>query len=135
MTPSDRPLRWGILGCARITRRGLIPGILGSTSSALLAIASRDGTTATAWAGEFAVPKAYGSYEQVIADPDVDAIYIPLPNELHRAGPSAPPTRASTCSARSRWPSSRPRPARWSSTAGSAASCSARRSCGGTSPA
>ncbi len=85
MTAPDRPLRWGILGCARITRRGLIPGILGSTNSTLFALASRDGTTARAWAEEFGIPKAYGSYEQVIADPDVDAIYIPLPNELHRA--------------------------------------------------
>jgi predicted dehydrogenase len=83
MTPPAR-LRWGILGCARITRRGLIPGIRASTTGTLAALASRDGATARAWAGEFAVPKAYGSYEEVVADPEIDAIYIPLPNELHR---------------------------------------------------
>lgn len=77
-------LRWGILGCARITRRGLVPGIRDSSTGVLHALASRDGTTARAWADEFGVPKSYGSYEEVVADPDVDAIYIPLPNELHR---------------------------------------------------
>jgi D-xylose 1-dehydrogenase (NADP+, D-xylono-1,5-lactone-forming) len=79
-----KPLRWGILGCARITRRGLIPGIKASGSGILEALASRDITNARAWADEFGVPKAYGSYEQVIVDPEIDAIYIPLPNELHR---------------------------------------------------
>ncbi len=78
------PLRWGILGCARISRRGLIPGILGSKAGTLHALASRDLATARAWADEFGVPHAHGSYEQTIADPDIDAIYIPLPNELHR---------------------------------------------------
>jgi len=78
-------LRWGILGCARISRRGLIPGIKGSKSGTLGAIASRDAGRARAWAEEFAIPKAYGSYEEVLADPDLDAVYIPLPNELHRS--------------------------------------------------
>ena len=78
------PLRWGILGCARITRRGLIPGITGSTNSQLVAIGSRDLATARSWADEFSIPHPHGSYEAVIADPEVQAIYIPLPNELHR---------------------------------------------------
>jgi predicted dehydrogenase len=77
-------LRWGILGCARITRRGLIPGILSSKSSRLLGLASRDAATARAWASEFGVPKVYGSYRALLDDPDVQAVYIPLPNELHR---------------------------------------------------
>lgn len=77
-------LRWGILGCARITRRGLIPGILGSESSELAALASRELTTARAWAEEFGVPKAVGRYEEILDDPEIDAVYIPLPNELHR---------------------------------------------------
>ena len=77
-------LRWGILGCARITRRGLIPGIAESSGSRLVAIGSRDRSTAEAWAREFHVDRAYGSYEEVIADPGIQAIYIPLPNELHR---------------------------------------------------
>ncbi|MEO6812019.1 MAG: Gfo/Idh/MocA family oxidoreductase [Isosphaeraceae bacterium] len=79
-----KPLRWGILGCARITRRGLIPGIQGSEGSTLAALGSRDGATARAWAEEFGVPRSYGSYQEVIDDPGVDAVYVPLPNELHR---------------------------------------------------
>jgi predicted dehydrogenase len=77
-------LRWGILGCARISRRGLIPGIQRSESGALSAIASRDASTARAWADEFGIPKPYGAYEALLADPEIDAVYIPLPNELHR---------------------------------------------------
>lgn len=82
---SPPPLRWGILGCARITRRGLVPGIARSSGSRLVALASRDGATARAWAEEFQVPRSYDSYEAVIADPEVQAVYIPLPNELHKA--------------------------------------------------
>jgi xylose dehydrogenase (NAD/NADP) len=78
-------LRWGILGCARITRRGLIPGIRASATSTLHALASRDRPTVEAWAREFEVPRAYASYREVLDDPDIDAVYIPLPNELHKA--------------------------------------------------
>ena len=81
---TTRRLRWGILGCARISRRGLIPGIRASATGALTALASRDGATARSWVEEFGIPRAYGSYEELIADPEVDAVYIPLPNELHR---------------------------------------------------
>ena len=80
----DSNVRWGILGCARITRRGLIPGIRASRRGTLRALSSRDLATARAWAEEFGVPRAYGSYEELLADPEVDAVYIPLPNELHR---------------------------------------------------
>lgn len=77
-------LCWGILGCARITRRGLIPGIAASKSGSLVALASRDPATARAWAGEFGIPKAYGSYDELINDPAIQAVYVPFPNELHR---------------------------------------------------
>jgi predicted dehydrogenase len=77
-------IRWGILGCARITRRGLVPGILASGTGVLHALASRDPATARAWATEFGVPRGHDSYEALLKDPDVDAVYIPLPNELHR---------------------------------------------------
>jgi predicted dehydrogenase len=76
-------LRFGILGCARITRRGLIPGIRASKRTTLAALASRDRARADAWASEFEVPRAYGSYAELLADPEIDAVYIPLPNELH----------------------------------------------------
>ncbi len=82
---TGRLLRWGILGCARITRRGLIPGIRGSNSGTLQALASRETATVRAWADEFQVPRAHGNYQALIDDPEVDAIYIPLPNELHRS--------------------------------------------------
>lgn len=81
---AERNIRWGILGCARIARRGLIPGIRASRTGVLQALASRDSSVAAAWAAEFKVPRAYGSYEEVLKDPEVDAVYIPLPNELHK---------------------------------------------------
>jgi predicted dehydrogenase len=77
-------LRWGILGCARISRRGLIPGIMGSATGSLVAIASRDEAKARAWAREFGIPRAHGSYQALLDDPEIDAVYIPLPNELHK---------------------------------------------------
>ena len=77
-------VRWGILGCARIARRGLIPGILASQGGSLHALASRNLTTAATWAQEFKVPKAYGTYHELVTDADVGAVYIPLPNELHK---------------------------------------------------
>jgi predicted dehydrogenase len=77
-------LRWGILGCARITRRGLAPGIRASGTGVLHALASRDPATARDWAAEFGAPRAHASYRALLDDPEVDAVYIPLPNELHR---------------------------------------------------
>jgi predicted dehydrogenase len=76
-------ITWGILGCARITRRGLIPGIQGSQTGRLAALASRDGDKARRWATEFGIPKAYSSYEDLLRDRDITAVYLPLPNELH----------------------------------------------------
>jgi D-xylose 1-dehydrogenase (NADP+, D-xylono-1,5-lactone-forming) len=84
MIATPPSLRWGILGCARITRRGLVPGIAKSSGSRLVALGSRDLATAESWAREFGVDRAYGSYEEVIADPNVQAVYVPLPNEIHR---------------------------------------------------
>jgi xylose dehydrogenase (NAD/NADP) len=77
-------IRWGILGCARITRRGLIPGIRESQTGVLEALASRTAGTAQAWAAEFSVPRVYSSYEELLSDSEIDAVYIPLPNELHK---------------------------------------------------
>jgi predicted dehydrogenase len=80
--PTPR-LRWGILGCARIARRGLIPGLRASRTGELVALASRDAAKARVWAEEFGVPKTYGTYTELLADPDLDAVYLPLPNEGH----------------------------------------------------
>jgi len=76
-------LRIGLLGCARIVRRSVAAGIKNSKVAGLTAIASRNHDTAHAWAKELGASKAYGSYGELLDDPDVDAVYVPLPNELH----------------------------------------------------
>jgi predicted dehydrogenase len=77
-----RPLRWGILGTARINRR-IIPPLKASAGNRLLAVASRDAARAAAHAREWGVERAHGSYEALLADPGIDAVYVPLPNHLH----------------------------------------------------
>ncbi|WP_373230120.1 Gfo/Idh/MocA family protein [Cohnella sp.] len=79
-----KTLRWGILGCAAIADRAVIPGIQASETGQLVGIASRDESKAKNKAEQFGIPKFYGSYEALLADPDIDAVYIPLPNHLHK---------------------------------------------------
>lgn len=76
-------VRWGVLSTARIGLEKVIPGIQRSRRGAVTAIASRDLTRAKAAAAELGIEKAYGSYAELLADPDIDAIYNPLPNNLH----------------------------------------------------
>ena len=76
-------LRWGILSTANIATEKVIPGIRRAARNEIVAIASRDGETARRVADRLAIPRAHGSYEALLADPDVDAVYIPLPNHLH----------------------------------------------------
>lgn len=76
-------LRWGVLSTARIGLEKVIPGIQRSKRGRVTAIASRDLERARAAADELGIEKAYGSYEDLLADPDIDAIYNPLPNNLH----------------------------------------------------
>jgi predicted dehydrogenase len=76
-------VRWGILSTADIALVKVIPGLRRSPRSEVLAIASRESDRATAAAERLAIPRAYGSYEALLADPDVDAVYIPLPNHMH----------------------------------------------------
>ncbi len=78
-----RPVNWGILGCAGIAERALIPAIAGSKNGRLYGIASRDPQRAADWAKRFGFKKAYGGYADLIADPSIDAVYNPLPNHLH----------------------------------------------------
>ncbi len=75
-------LRWGFLGTARISR-ALIPPLRASKRNQLAAVASRSLDKAQEFSREWKVPIAYGSYEALLADPDIDVIYIPLPNHLH----------------------------------------------------
>jgi predicted dehydrogenase len=76
-------LRWGVLGAARIATNKVIPGMQRSAIATIDAIASRSLPRAEEAAQRLGVPRAYGSYEALIADPDIDAIYNPLPNHLH----------------------------------------------------
>ncbi|MFC1959585.1 Gfo/Idh/MocA family protein [Chloroflexota bacterium] len=77
------PIRWGIISTANIGKNKVIPGIERSYNGVVAAVASRNLESAQAFASELGIPKAYGSYEELIADPDIDAIYNPLPNSLH----------------------------------------------------
>jgi predicted dehydrogenase len=76
-------LRWGILSTADIGRKKVIPGILKAGRCEVAAIGSRDAAAARWVADELGIPRAHGSYEALLADPDVDAVYIPLPNHMH----------------------------------------------------
>ena len=75
-------LKWGLLSTARINR-ALIPPLRASKRNELIAVASRDLERAEAYAKSHAIPRFYGSYEDLLADPEIDVIYNPLPNHLH----------------------------------------------------
>jgi predicted dehydrogenase len=77
------PVRWGILGAAKIALEKVIPGMRGSALAQVVGIASRDIAKAQAAANRLGIPRAYGSYQELIDDPDIEAIYNPLPNHLH----------------------------------------------------
>src|SRR6202142_3395689 len=78
-----KKVRWGILGTAKIAVKKVIPAMQKGDCSEVIAIASRDRRRAEQIAHELGIAKAYGSYEEVLADPQVEAIYNPLPNHLH----------------------------------------------------
>ncbi|MYL36060.1 gfo/Idh/MocA family oxidoreductase [Pontibacillus yanchengensis] len=75
-------MRWGILGAANIAKKALIPA-LQRANAEIVAIASRSGE-ASQVAEEFGITKGYDAYEELLADPDVDAVYIPVPNHVHK---------------------------------------------------
>jgi predicted dehydrogenase len=76
-------VRWGVLGVAGIATRKVIPAMQQGELSTVTAIASRDAQKASAAAAALGIPKAYGSYEALLDDPEIDAVYNPLPNDLH----------------------------------------------------
>ncbi len=80
---AEEKIRWGILSTALIGTAKVIPGMQRSQRGTVAAIASRDAARARAAAEKLGIPKAYGSYEELLADPEIDAIYNPLPNNLH----------------------------------------------------
>lgn len=75
-------VRWGILGTARIGR-ALIQGIGDSSNNCIQAVASREWTRASEWAKELGIPRAFGSYEDMLRSGEISAVYNPLPNSLH----------------------------------------------------
>jgi predicted dehydrogenase len=80
---AKRRVKWGVLGVASIAVRKVIPGMQRSEYCDIAAVASRDLAKARAAAGTLKIGKTYGSYEELLADPEIEAIYNPLPNHLH----------------------------------------------------
>lgn len=76
-------IRWGILSTAKIARQKVIPATLVSETGIVSALASRDLANAQAVAKQLGIEKAYGSYDELLADAEIDAVYVPLPNHLH----------------------------------------------------
>jgi predicted dehydrogenase len=79
----SKKLRWGVLSTASIGTRKVIPAMQRGQFTTVTAIASRDLAKAQRVAGALGIARAYGSYEELLADPEIDAIYNPLPNQLH----------------------------------------------------
>jgi predicted dehydrogenase len=76
-------IRWGVLGVANIAVKKVIPAMQKGRLTEIAAIASRDGERARRAAAQLGIPKSYGSYQELLADPTIQAVYIPLPNHLH----------------------------------------------------
>jgi xylose dehydrogenase (NAD/NADP) len=77
-------VRWGILSTSHHAASAFIPAVNASGSGEVAAVASRDAAKAQRYAAEHGIPDSYGSYEALLADPAIDAIYVPLPNSLHK---------------------------------------------------
>lgn len=80
----ERPMNWGILSTANIGRRAMIPALKASPLANVSAVASRDEHQARQFAEALGIPKSYGSYQALLDDPEIDVVYIPLPNHLHK---------------------------------------------------
>lgn len=83
MNTSQRTIRWGVLGYARIARESVIPAIQRSSNSVFKAVASRSESKLAECRAHFPALTVYSDYEDLLCDPDVDAVYIPLPNSMH----------------------------------------------------
>src|ERR1700732_5134674 len=80
---AKRKVKWGVLGAASIAVRKVIPGMQQGEYCEVAAIASRDIAKARAAAAAVKIDKSYSSYEELLANPEIEAIYNPLPNHLH----------------------------------------------------
>jgi predicted dehydrogenase len=87
MTPPDTdpvaPVRWGVLGAAAIARNKVIPGMQRSALCDVVALASRDAQRARETARELGIGRVHDSYDALLDDPEIEAVYVPLPNHLH----------------------------------------------------
>ncbi len=79
----DTTLRWGVLSTANIGRAAVNPAIQASRNGSLVAVASRADAPARDFADKWGIPRHYGSYQELLDDPEIDAVYNPLPNSLH----------------------------------------------------
>ena len=82
-TTIDPALRWGILSTAKIAEQHVVPALHESSEHVVVAVGSRDAERAADWAAANGIPTSHGSYEALLADPEVEAVYNPLPNHLH----------------------------------------------------
>jgi len=82
-TIAKQQLNWGILGCARIAERALIPAFREARNARLFGIAARDKARAREWAEKYAIQNFYADYQALLDNPEIDAVYVPLPNHLH----------------------------------------------------
>lgn len=79
----SEPVRWGVIGTAAIAVNRVLPAMQQASNARLVGVASRTKSKAEKVAAQFGANKAYGSYEELLADPEIEAVYIPLPNGLH----------------------------------------------------
>ena len=80
---SERKLRWGVISTAGIGKYAVIPAVQASRNGEMVAVASRNPQKAADFAANLGIPRSYGSYQELLADEDIDAVYIPLPNSMH----------------------------------------------------
>ena len=78
-----KPVRWGVLSTAKIARERVIPAMQQSKLCVIHGIASRDPAKAKETADDLGIETSYDSYEELISDPEIEAVYNPLPNHLH----------------------------------------------------
>ena len=98
---TDRPVRWGILGTGGIA--GSFASDLRLTDSGVVvAVGSRSQASADRFADEFGIANRHASYEALVADPEVDVVYVATPHPMHHDNASSRSGRASTCWSRSR---------------------------------
>ena len=79
----EKKVQWGVLGAANIALKKVIPAMQRCASSQVIAVASRDVKKARLAAEQLGIRKAYGNYEELLADPEIEVVYNPLPNHLH----------------------------------------------------